>query len=230
MNGNVIEIEGLQVHFSIRGSDLPVLDIDRFQVRAKEQLALAGPSGSGKSTFLHVLAGLLVPSRGKVIVCGEEISSMNEACRDRFRARHIGYVFQNFNLLQGYSALDNVLVGMTMAGLHADRKRASFLLERMGLSGRMKHLPAALSVGEQQRVAIARALVKRPTLILADEPTGSLDPIRTKDVTRQFASLCSEHEITLVVVSHEQEVIQSFPRAISFMELNQAFRNVGGAA
>ena len=228
MNGPVVNVEELHVQYSMASGVLPVLDIEHFQVHEKEHIALAGPSGSGKSTLLHVLAGLLVPEKGKVMVCGEAISSMNEKERDQFRARHIGYVFQNFNLLQSHSAQENVLVGMTMAGMHADKKRAADLLAQLGLKDRLKHLPATLSAGEQQRVAIARALIKRPTLVLADEPTGSLDPVRTKEVIHQFISLCGEHGITLLLVSHDPEVIQSFPRSISFMSLNRVFQNPGG--
>ncbi len=178
-----------------------------------EQVAIFGPSGSGKSTLLHLLAGVLAPSRGRVIVGGEEISAQSEAQRDRFRARKIGYVFQNFNLLQGYTALDNVLMGMTFCPGAADRGVAKSLLEQVGLGARLRHTPAEMSLGEQQRVALARALAKKPEVVLADEPTGSLDPRNKRQVVQLLRTMCEAQGSTLVLVSHEESVIQRIRKA-----------------
>jgi putative ABC transport system ATP-binding protein len=188
-----------------------------------EQAAISGPSGSGKSTFLNVLAGLLVPDAGRVAVCGRDLPRLGEAERDRFRARHIGYVFQTFNLLQGYTALENVLLGATFSHQKPDRRRVRALLERVGLAHRLHHLPSRMSVGEQQRVAIARALAKKPELILADEPTGSLDPRHTAEIVGLLREVCRDEGCSLVVVSHEAAVVGAFERRDEFLEVNRAF-------
>ncbi len=157
------------------GTPLPILDIAEFRVAAGEQMVLVGRSGCGKTTLLHVIAGISRPDSGKVRIDDWDITLMSEAECDRFRAEHIGYVFQTFNLLRGFSALENVLLAMRFTGRRADRARARQLLERVGLGHRMTHKPAMLSVGEQQRVAVARALANRPKLLLADEPTANVD-------------------------------------------------------
>ena len=158
------------------GSELPILDIKEFHVAAGEQAVLMGRSGSGKTTLLHVIAGISRPDAGVVRIDGCDITRLSEAGRDRFRADKIGYVFQTFNLLPGFSALENVLLGMSFAGTAGPTPaRARKLLERVGLKHRLTHRPAMLSVGEQQRVAVARALANRPKLLLADEPTANVD-------------------------------------------------------
>ncbi|HEX5447513.1 MAG TPA: ABC transporter ATP-binding protein, partial [Pirellulales bacterium] len=157
------------------GSRLPILDIARFEVAAAEQMVLVGRSGCGKTTLLHMIAGISRPDSGSVEVNGLDITRLPEAGRDRFRADNMGYIFQTFNLLPGFSALENVVLGMSFARDRADVGRAKALLERVGLGHRLTHKPAMLSVGEQQRVAVARALANRPKLLLADEPTANVD-------------------------------------------------------
>jgi len=219
----IIEISDLKVAYALDGQSLTVLDVPSWTVEAGDEVALFGPSGCGKSTLLHVVAGLLMPNAGDIRVCGHRLTEMNEAERDRFRARHVGYIFQNFNLLQGYTAMENVLMGMTFSPEKPDRRLAVALLEEVDLGSRMKHYPAQLSIGEQQRVAIARALAKKPELILADEPTGSLDPVRSRDVVAGLLSVCRRHGCSLILVSHEKDVIEAFEKRVSFMELNRAF-------
>ena len=223
----IIELSNLEVWYTLDGEPLTILDIPAWQVDDGDQVALFGPSGCGKSTLLHVIAGLLTPNAGTVRVCGRELTAMGEAERDRFRARHIGYIFQNFNLLQGYTALENVLVGMTFSHQRADRGAAEALLAEMGLSHRLRHYPAQMSIGEQQRVAIARALAKKPALILADEPTGSLDPVHSSGVVASLRAACRKHGCSLLVVSHEKDVIAAFDRQVPFLELNRAFAGKG---
>ncbi len=222
----IVTVEGLKVTYNVGGETLAVLDIPHWSVEAGEQVAVAGPSGSGKSTLLHVLAGLLVPSAGTAEVCGARLDQMTESERDRHRAAHIGYIFQNFNLLQGYTALENVLVGMTFSGKGRSRTEAESLLRQVGLGHRLKHRPAEMSLGEQQRVAVARALANKPELLLADEPTGSLDPAHTREVIEMLRDVSRSHGCALVVVSHEHEVIRRFDRVERFMELNRAFSTV----
>jgi putative ABC transport system ATP-binding protein len=220
----VIEVSDLSLDYSLGGESLRVVDIPRWSVSIGEQIAIFGPSGSGKSTLLHLLAGVLLPSSGRVCVCGEDISAMSEAQRDRFRARRIGYVFQNFNLLQGYTALDNVLMGMTFCSMKPDRNLAKSLLEQVGIGGRLRHVPSQMSLGEQQRVAIARALAKKPELVLADEPTGSLDPRNKAQVIDLLRSMCAAQGSTLVLVSHEMDIIDQFEHRVRFDEINRACR------
>lgn len=219
----MIEVRELCLNYSTKAETLRVIDIPEWSVEKGEQIAIYGSSGSGKSTLLHLLAGVLIPTNGVVRVCGEEISSMSEAQRDRFRARRIGYVFQNFNLLQGYSAIDNVLMGMTFCSVKADRKVAKALLEKVGIGARLKHTPSEMSLGEQQRVAIARSLAKKPEVVLADEPTGSLDPKNKMQVVDLLRSMCSELGSTLILVSHEENVIDKFENKVRFADINRAY-------
>jgi len=218
----VIEVCDLCLNYIIGDETLRVVDIPQWSVERGEQIAVFGPSGSGKSTLLHMLAGVLVPSSGHVTVCGEDVSAMSEAQRDRFRARRIGYVFQNFNLLQGYSALDNVLMGMTFCSVRPDRKLAKSLLEQVGIGARLRHTPSEMSLGEQQRVAIARALAKKPEVVLADEPTGSLDARNKAQVIGLLRSMCKDQGSTLVMVSHEQDIIAQFEKQVRFADINRA--------
>ena len=219
----MIEIQNLCLNYSIRDEILKVVDIPQWSVDKGEQIAIYGPSGSGKSTLLHLIAGVLVPTSGKINVCGEEVSSLSEAQRDKFRARRIGYVFQSFNLLQGYNALDNVLMGMTFCSMTPDRKLAKSLLEQVGIGSRLRHTPSEMSLGEQQRVAIARALAKKPELVLADEPTGSLDPRNKFQVVEMLRKMCSEQGSTLILVSHEENVIDKFENRVRFADINRAY-------
>jgi len=219
----IIEVSALRVSYALGGEPLTILDIPAWRVEAGQQIALFGPSGCGKSTLLHVIAGLLAPSEGAVCVCGQELTAMGEAARDRLRARHIGYIFQNFNLLQGYTALENVLMGMTFSPEVPDRDLGEALLSEIGLAHRLRHYPSQMSIGEQQRVAIARALAKKPALILADEPTGSLDPVHKSGVVTGLRAACRTHGCSLLVVSHDKDVIAAFDQQVPFLELNRAF-------
>lgn len=219
----MIEVRDLCLNYSTREETLRVIDIPHWSVDKGQQVAIFGPSGSGKSTLLHMLAGVLVPTSGKIEVCGEEITGMSEAQRDGFRARRIGYVFQSFNLLQGYSAIDNVLMGMTFCSVNADRKLAKSLLEHVGLSRRLRHIPSEMSLGEQQRVAIARALAKKPEIVLADEPTGSLDPRNKAQVVELLRSMCAEQGSALILVSHEMDIINQFEDRVHFADINRAY-------
>ena len=220
-------VNNLEVHYNLGGEQLKVLDIPNWSVAAGEQVAIVGPSGSGKSTLLHVLAGLLLPSNGTVEVCGMRLDHMSEPARDRHRAAHVGYIFQNFNLFQGYTAIGNVLLGMTFSGRRSSSAEAESLLRQVGLGHRLKHRPAEMSLGEQQRVAVARALANKPELLLADEPTGSLDPAHTAEIIQILRDVSRDHGCALVVVTHEEKIIQQFDRVEQFMELNRAFAMAG---
>jgi putative ABC transport system ATP-binding protein len=189
---------------------------------------VSGPSGCGKTTLLNIIAGLLVPAEGSVEVCGKRLDGAGEAVRDRFRATHLGYIFQNFNLLQGFTALENILLSMKFSRKKTNAGLARELIERVGLSGRMHHYPTQLSIGEQQRVAVARALANKPDLVLADEPTGSLDPRNSAEVIKLLRETAAERGVGLIVVSHEKEVVGAFEKRVPFLEINGAFCEAGG--
>jgi ABC-type lipoprotein export system ATPase subunit len=219
----VLEISNLKKSYiAPDGARSLVIDVPRFALNAGEQIALAGASGSGKTTLLHLIAGILDPDSGRVVVAGEEMTSLSEAGRDRLRARTIGYVFQTFNLLQGYTALENVTLGQMFGG-GADSRRAHELLARVGLSDRLNYRPRQLSVGQQQRVAVARALANRPKLVLADEPTGNLDRRHARAALGLIREVCGENRAALLVVSHDQDALSQFDRVVSLGEVNRAF-------
>jgi len=203
------------------GEDQLILDVPSFEVEGGQQVAIAGTSGSGKTTFLNIIAGLLAPTSGDVVWDGDVVTGMGEAKRDAWRARELGYVFQTFNLLGGYTALENVTLGM-MFGPGPDRAFATSLLERLGLADRLRHRPAQLSIGQQQRVALARALANRPRLVLADEPTGNLDPRFALEALGLLRELCREQGAALICVSHDPRVLDDFGDALDFAVLNRA--------
>lgn len=203
------------------GTPLPILDIAEFHAAAGEQMVLVGKSGSGKTTLLHIIAGISRPDSGVVQIDGVDLARLPEAIRDRFRANKLGYVFQTFNLLAPFSALENVLLGMTFGQGGADPGRARALLERVGLGHRLSHKPAMLSVGEQQRVAVARALANRPKLLLADEPTANVDAGHQQQIIDLLRQTCREENVTLVLVTHTPEVARQFDRVQKLEELNR---------
>ncbi len=224
MSRVVLQIDGLRKAYrSPDGEVVPVLDVASFALGDEEQVALAGESGSGKTTLLHVIAGILTCDAGTVRVCGEDVTRLSEARRDAFRARHVGYVFQSFHLLPGYSSLENVLLGMTF-GPGPDRAYAQELLERLGMQDRLHHRPAQLSVGQQQRVAVARALANRPRLVLADEPTGNLDAARAGEALTLIQEVCRERAAALLLVSHDARALARFERRVDLADLNAATR------
>ncbi|MEM7785181.1 MAG: ABC transporter ATP-binding protein [Planctomycetota bacterium] len=202
------------------GQRVPILDIRNFQIDAGEQVVLIGPSGCGKTTLLHTIAGITKPDSGKVRIGKVELTRYSEAARDRIRADKLGYVFQTFNLLAGFSAFENVLLGMSFASKQCDRSRAKLLLEKVGLGHRLNNKPHQLSVGEQQRVAVARALANRPALLLADEPTANVDPGNQQQVVDLIRESCREENIAMLMVTHSMDVAQQFERVDRLEELN----------
>jgi ABC-type lipoprotein export system ATPase subunit len=208
------------------GQRRPVIDVEAFELFPGEQVALAGHSGSGKTTLLNLIAGLSSPDSGSIRFDGEELVGLSDSRRDRFRANQIGYVFQSFFLLEGYSALENVLLGM-LFGPGPDRSFAGGLLGQLGLGDRLHHRPHQLSVGQQQRVALARALANRPRLVLADEPTGSLDSENSRSALALMREACREQGAALLLVSHDTEVLASFEQRLDLFDLNRASQ--GGA-
>ena len=203
------------------GDVVTVIDISQLALARGEQVALRGVSGSGKTTLLNLIAGILQADAGRIVLDGHDMAALPEAGRDRLRARTIGYVFQTFNLLQGYSALENVMIGMKF-GRGADVGHATALLTRMGLADRLHYRPRQLSIGQQQRVAVARALANHPRLVLADEPTGNLDPHHAREALALIRDVCREQDAALLLVSHDEGVLGQFERVDDLATINRA--------
>jgi len=224
----VIELTNVRKSFAMPGGEtVAVLDIEAFAVADGEHCALEGQSGSGKSTLLHVISGIMRPDAGRVLVDAIDLFRLDEASRDRVRADKLGLVFQQFNLLPGFTALENVLVAMSFGSARADRRRAAELLAAVGLADRLDHKPAALSVGQQQRVAVARALANRPLAVLADEPTASIDTARQRQVIDLLRDTCRDQGSALLVVTHDPAVAAQFPRRLRLEDFNRAAASCG---
>lgn len=212
------------------GNRLPVLGISRYELAQGEQAALVGSSGGGKTTLLNVISGILAPDSGKVVVDGKDIAQLPEVVRDRFRAAKIGFVFQTFNLLPAFTALENVLLGMSFSGRGVDRAFAVSLLERVGLEKRLNHTPQRMSVGEQQRVSVARSMANKPALLLADEPTANVDPANQDLILNLIRDTCKENNVTLLMVTHAVEVANTFDRIDKLADFNNPQAAFQGAA
>ena len=197
------------------------MDVPDFTLDAQMQVALAGESGSGKTTFLNLIAGILQPDTGEIFFDGVNVAALSESKRDRVRVVKVGYIFQTFNLLQGYTCLGNVLLGMSF-GAGVNRDFAIKLLKRVGLEAKLNHRPRQLSTGQQQRVAVARALANKPKLVLADEPTGNLDHKNARESLALIRETCRENGAALLLVSHDREVLAQFEHVGDFHKMNRA--------
>ncbi|MEZ6197296.1 MAG: ABC transporter ATP-binding protein [Planctomycetota bacterium] len=215
-----LRIEDLEHRYEDRGP--ATLHVPRYALEDGEQACLVGGSGSGKTTFLNLVAGILAPRRGVVRHGETDIAALGEAARDRFRARRIGYVFQTFNLLQGLSALENLLLPLGFAGVRGEeaRTRALETLGRVGVGALADSRPARMSVGEQQRVAIARALVNGPALVLADEPTANLDEENAERALDLLRGSVAEAGASLLLVTHTRSVRDRFDRVETMAEIS----------
>lgn len=211
------------------GPRVDILDVPSLSVEAGEQVVLLGPSGCGKTTLLHIIAGLTRPDSGKVLLDEVELTRFSEAVRDRIRADGIGYVFQTFNLLDAFSALENVLLGMTFARKKIEASRATDLLRKVGLGHRIHNKPHQMSVGEQQRVAVARALANEPKLLLADEPTANVDPQNQQNVVDLIRENCRRENISVLLVTHSMDVARQFDRVVQLEEVNRVIRDARSA-
>jgi len=227
---NLLSIRELKKHYQEPGGgQITILDVPEFDLQRGQQVVLRGESGSGKTTLLHVISGIVPADSGSIRLEGVELMGFSEAKRDRIRAVKMGYVFQTFNLLPAFTALENVRLGMSFARLSSSQgqsqvDRAKELLNRVGLGDRMHYLPSQLSVGQQQRVAVARALVNRPVLLLADEPTANVDPANQDRIIELIASQCQEESVALLLVTHSDAVAARFPIVQQLAGINRALQ------
>ena len=210
-----IAVAGLSKRVMDASGELTILQKVDFTVQSGETLAIVGASGSGKSTLLGLLAGLDTPSEGKVLLSGVDIYALDEDGRAQLRMAKLGFVFQSFQLLPHLTALENAMLPLELRGDAQARAKAEQMLDRVGLSKRLKHYPKYLSGGEQQRVALARAFVPEPPLLFADEPTGSLDAVTGDAVIKLMFDLNREHGSTLVLVTHDHSIADRCGRTIT---------------
>ncbi|PIE25610.1 MAG: ABC transporter ATP-binding protein [Planctomycetota bacterium] len=216
----MIHLRDLRKTYSRVGERIVACDVAELDLAEGDQVALVGPSGCGKTTLLHLVSGLLLPDCGTIEVAGHHLHELSEGKRDRFRAGHVGYVHQTFQLLQPFSALENVQLAVLFGrGAGADALDPLDLLERVGLGHRLRHHPSELSVGQQQRVAIARALVNRPKLLLADEPLGNQDAETGAQVLDLMLELAEELGSTVLMVTHDVGQAQRLQRRIDLRAL-----------
>jgi putative ABC transport system ATP-binding protein len=211
----MLRLEAVSKTFTRRRSAVVALQPTTLEIAAGDYMAVVGPSGSGKTTLLSVLGGMLAPTSGQVILDGQSLYRMSVKERSGLRSRKIGFVFQTFNLVPYLTALENVQVPLYLAGItpREQRRRALAVLERVGLADRVHHKPSELSVGQQQRVALARTLVNDPALILADEPTGNLDPSNREQVLRMFGEFHAEGR-TVLMVTHDPVAAAHAPQVL----------------
>ncbi|HEV3239762.1 MAG TPA: ATP-binding cassette domain-containing protein [Casimicrobiaceae bacterium] len=202
-----------QLRFGYNGG-ADVLRVDELVVEPQSNLLVAGPSGCGKTTLLHLIAGLLLPTHGSVVVDGQDLAVLSPSARDRFRGRHVGIVLQQFHLLPTLTALQNLLVAQSIAGLRVDRTAAAGMLKALGVDERGDAYPHQLSVGQQQRVAIARALVNHPKLLLADEPTSNLDDEACVAVADLLLGATRQYAVSLVIATHDSRLKSKIAREL----------------
>ena len=214
IRNRVLQAENLCKQVSSPEGSLTIVDEVSLDILAGESVAVTGPSGAGKSTLLALLAGLDVPTRGRVLLEGHDLTQLDEDGRARLRAQRVGFVFQSFHLIPALTALENVMLPLELAGRRDARRAAAETLQRVGLQERTGHYPRQLSGGEQQRVALARAFVTQPAVLFADEPTGNLDTVTGARVGELLFELNANAHTTLVLVTHDRELAARCARMV----------------
>ena len=215
----VVEVTNLKFHY---GNGQPILNIAKLQLLAKQKLFLQGKSGSGKSTLLNILCGVLAASSGEVKVLGQDLTAKTSSERDKFRARHIGVVFQQFNLIPYLNVIENIQVGGYFSGKVAKEAKIHSLLEQLSLPKSIVTKRAdQLSIGQQQRVAIARALINEPSIVIADEPTSALDADATDKFVDTLVDVCNASGCALIFVSHDADLAQHFDLTVNMRSINE---------
>ena len=210
----ILSVEAVSKIYKSGSRELTVLDDINLIIEEGETLAIVGPSGSGKTTLLGLCAGLDSPSTGNISLCNKRINDLDENERAALRNQHVGFIFQNFQLIPTLTAIENVMIPLELQGVSGAAKMAKDLLERVGLGQRTTHYPSQLSGGEQQRVSLARAFSNQPKILFADEPTGNLDETTGDNVESLLFEINRENKTTLVVVTHDMELAQKTNRII----------------
>lgn len=215
----MLSIEAVSKHYNHRSQSVTGLKEVTFDIPRGDFVSIVGPSGSGKSTLLLILGGMLLPSTGRVLFNGQSLYDLTPDQRSQIRKKEMGFVFQTFNLMPYLTALENVQIPLLLAGVDGDKqkRKAIFLLERLGLSDRLNHIPSELSIGQQQRVALARMLANDPSVILADEPTGNLDPDTSEHVINFFEEINQEGR-TVVMVTHNPNAARRAKRTLKLID------------
>lgn len=212
---NILEISHLNKVYGKGDTQVNALNNVSFSVEKGEFVAITGPSGSGKSTLLHILGGVDQPTGGSVVINGTDISRLDETALAIFRRRQIGLIYQFYNLIPILTVEENLTLPLLLDGRKPDRDYVTQLLKRLGLTERINHLPNQLSGGQQQRVSIGRALVNHPALLLADEPTGNLDSVNSKEIISMLRQFNREYDQTVIIITHDEKIALSADRMIS---------------
>lgn len=211
----ILEVKNLSKTYGKGDTMVKALDDVSFSVEQGEFVAIIGPSGSGKSTMLHILGGVDVPTSGSVVINGTDISQLDETALAIFRRRQIGLIYQFYNLIPILTVEENLTLPLLLDGRKPDKKQVQNLIDKLGLSHRLTHLPNQLSGGQQQRVSIGRALVNNPALLLADEPTGNLDSENSKEIITLLRHFNKEFKQTVIIITHDEKIALSADRIIS---------------
>jgi len=215
---NIIELRDVCKDYGMGEAKIRAVCEVNLKIKKSESIAIMGPSGSGKSTMLHLIGCLDRPSKGKIFIDGVDVSNLNESDLARIRREKIGFIFQFFNLIPSFTALENVELPMIFSKRPNRKKRAEELLKLVGLQNRMSHYPKELSGGETQRVSIARALANEPQIILADEPTGNLDSKSGKEVMEILRKLNKERGVTLLIITHDSSIAKHAERIVRIID------------
>lgn len=211
---NIVETKNLKRYYQVGETTVRALDGVDFTVREQEFVAIIGKSGSGKSTLLHMLGGLDTPTAGEVVVDGKKLAGMNKEQLAVFRRRKVGFIFQNYNLVQNLTVYENIVLPIELDGMHIDHEFVAELLDLLKLQEKKEMLPGMLSGGQQQRVAIARAIASKPAIILADEPTGNLDTESSHSVLGLLKMVAKQYQQTIVLITHDQDIAQLADRIV----------------
>ncbi len=221
----MIKLKDIEMTYNDNGTKINALKLKKLEVNDGERVAFIGSSGCGKTTLFNLISGMLTPTKGNVLVEDVDITTLNESERDLFRANHIGYIFQDFNLFQDFTVLQNVVLPMSFSKRYSQsemEKEAINMLKRVGLENKKDQKVKTLSGGERQRVAIARSMVNKPNVILADEPTGNLDYKNGAKIMDLIIQIAKEEKATLLVITHNNSQLDLFDRSINIEELNEA--------
>jgi putative ABC transport system ATP-binding protein len=223
----MIELKNIEMIYDDNGVKINALKLEKLEIQNGEKVAFIGSSGCGKTTLFNLISGMLTPTKGNVIVEDVDLTTLNESERDLFRANHIGYIFQDFNLFPDFTVLQNVVIPMSFSKRYSKgemEKEAIAMLKRVGLEDKKDQKVKTLSGGERQRVAIARSIVNKPNIILADEPTGNLDFKNGAKIMDLIIQIAKEENATLLVITHNNSQLDLFDRSINIEELNEAIK------